>query len=50
MSSGQGATLLEVLKKKMTQTRDELEKKRDECDELKRQLNEEMRRREEVGY
>ena len=49
MSAGQGATLLEVLKKKMTQTRDELEKKRDDCDELKHQLNDEIRRREEVG-
>lgn len=49
MSGGQGATLLEVLKKKMTQTREELEAKRDECDELNRQFLEENRRREEVG-
>ena len=50
MSGGQGASLLEVLRKKITQTRDELEKKRDDCDELKHQLNDEVRRREEVRF
>ena len=47
--SGQAATLLDVLKKKMNQSREELEAKQDESDELKAQLTEETRRREEVG-
>ena len=46
--SGQAATLLDVLKKKMNQCREELESKQDECEELKAQYTEETRRREEV--
>ena len=46
--SGQAATLLDVLKKKMNQCREELEAKQDEYDELKTQLHEETRRREAV--
>lgn len=44
----QGA-LLDVLKKKMRQTKDEAEKYKDECEEFQKRLQAELVRREEVS-
>lgn len=45
----QGGTLLDVLKKKMRQTKEEMEKYKDECEEFQKRLQLEVRRREEVS-
>lgn len=50
MEGGQQSSLLEVLKKKMRQAREEAESAKDEADEVKRQLDEERKKREDVGY
>lgn len=42
-------TLLDVLKKKMRQTKEEMEKFKDECDEYHKKLQNEIMRREEVS-
>lgn len=44
----QQGTLLDVLKKKMRQTKEEMEKYKDECDEFHKRLQVEIMRREEV--
>ena len=44
----QGSTLLDSLKKKMRQTKEEMEKYKDECEEFQKRLQLESRRREEV--
>lgn len=44
----QGA-LLDVLKKKMRQTKEEMEKYKDECEEFQKRLQAELVRREEVS-
>lgn len=41
-------TLLDVLKKKMRQTKEEMEKYKDECEEFHKRLQLEVVRREEV--
>jgi len=46
MSQG---SLLDVLKKKMRQTKDEMERSKDECEELQKKLHMEVMRREEVS-
>lgn len=43
-------TLLDVLKKKMRQTKEEMEKYKDECEELHKRLQLEIVRREEVSF
>ena len=48
MSSQQG-TLLDVLKKKMRQTKEEAEKFQEEAEEYRKKLQVEIRRREEVS-
>lgn len=45
----QQGTLLDVLKKKMRQTKEEMEKYKDECEEYHKRLQVEVRRREEVS-
>ena len=45
----QGGTLLDVLKKKMRQTKEEMEKYKDECGDYHKRLQVEMLRREEVS-
>lgn len=40
--------LLDVLKKKMRQTKEEMEKYKEECEELQKKLHMELLRREEV--
>lgn len=45
----QGSTLLDGLKKKMRQTKEEMEKYKDECEEFQKRLQLESRRREEVS-
>lgn len=50
-TKGQGAqqtSLLDVLKKKMRQAKEEAENAKDEADEVKRHLEEEKKKREEV--
>lgn len=42
-------TLLDVLKKKMRQTKEEMEKFKDECEEYHKKLQNEIMRREEVS-
>lgn len=42
-------TILDVLKKKMRQTKEEMEKYKDECDLYQKQLQVEVMRREEVS-
>lgn len=49
MSSQQG-TLLDVLKKKMRQTKEEAEKYQEEAEEYRKKLQIEIRRREEVSF
>lgn len=44
----QGSTLLDGLKKKMRQTKEEMEKYKDECEEFQKRVQLESRRREEV--
>lgn len=44
----QQGTLLDVLKKKMRQTKEEMEKYKDECEEFNRKFQLEAMRREEV--
>lgn len=44
----QQGTLLDVLKKKMRQTKEEMEKYKDECEEYQKRLQVEVMRREEV--
>jgi hypothetical protein len=44
----QGASILDVLKKKMRATKEECEKYQEECEELKKKLHLETVRREEV--
>lgn len=43
-------TLLDVLKKKMRQTKEEMEKYKDECEEYHKRLQLEVVRREEVSW
>lgn len=45
----QQGTLLDVLKKKMRQTKEEMEKYKDECEEYQNRLQGEVIRREEVS-
>lgn len=45
----QGGNLLDVLKKKMRQTKEEMEKYKDECEEFHKKLQNEVMRREEVS-
>lgn len=45
----QQGTLLDVLKKKMRQTKEEMERFKDECEDYNRKLQLEMMRREEVS-
>ena len=45
----QQTSLLDILKKKMRQAREEADTARDEADEAMRSLEEEKKRREEVG-
>lgn len=42
-------SLLDVLKKKMTQTKEEMERYKDECEEMSKRLHLEAMRREEVS-
>lgn len=44
----QQGSLLDVLKKKMRQTKEEMEKYKEECDEYHKRLQLEIMRREEV--
>lgn len=46
----QSGTLLDVLKKKMRQTKEEMEKYKDECEEFHKKLQAEVMRREEVSF
>lgn len=46
----QQGTLLDVLKKKMRQTKEEMEKYKDECEEFHKRLQLEIMRREEVRF
>lgn len=48
MSAAQQGALLDVLKKKMRQTKEEMERYREEADEAQRKLQHEVLRREEV--
>lgn len=45
----QQGTLLDVLKKKMRQTKEDMEKYKDECEEFHKRLQVEIMRREEVS-
>lgn len=49
MSTQVQGTLLDVLKKKMRQTKEEMEKYKDECEEYQKRLQVEVIRREEVS-
>lgn len=42
-------SLLDVLKKKMRQTKEEMERYKDECEEITKRLHQEAIRREEVS-
>ena len=46
----QQGTLLDVLKKKMRQTKEEMEKYKDDCEELHKKNSFEVMRREEVSH
>ena len=48
MSQQQGGTLLDVLKKKMRQTKEEAERSKEELEEMQKRLQIEIVRREEV--
>ncbi len=50
MTQVQGSNILDVLKKKMRQTKEEMEKYKEECDDLQRKLQVEIMRREEVRH
>lgn len=45
----QQGTLLDVLKKKMRQTKEEMEKYKDECEDFQKRLQGEVMRREDVS-
>jgi hypothetical protein len=49
MTQVQGNNLLDVLKKKMRQTKEEMEKYKEESEDMARKLQVEIRRREEVS-
>ena len=49
MAQVQGNNLLDVLKKKMRQTKEEMEKYKEESEDMARKLQVEIRRREEVS-
>lgn len=49
MSTQVQGNLLDVLKKKMRQTKEEMEKYKDECEEYQKRLQVEAMRREEVS-
>lgn len=49
MSTQVQGTLLDVLKKKMRQTKEEMEKYKDECEDYHKRLQVEVLRREEVS-
>lgn len=49
MATIQQGGLLDVLKKKMRQTKEEMEKYKDDCEELQKKLHLEVMRREEVS-
>ena len=46
----QGSNILDVLKKKMRQTKEEMEKYKEESEDMGRKLQVEICRREEVSY
>ena len=46
----QQGTLLDVLKKKMRQTKEEMEKYKEECEDYHKRLQLEVMRREEVSF
>lgn len=46
----QGGSLLDVLKKKMRQTKEEMERYKDECEEYNKRMQVEVMKREEVSY
>lgn len=46
----QQGSLLDVLKKKMRQTKEEMERYKDECEEFNKRLQMEIIRREEVSF
>lgn len=50
MTTLQQGTLLDVLKKKMRQTKEEMEKYKDECEDYQKRLQGEVIRREEVSW
>ena len=50
MTAVQGSNLLDVLKKKMRQTKEEMEKYKEESEDMGRKLQVEICRREEVSY
>lgn len=47
---GKGADLMEVLKKKMRQAKDDMENVKDENEELTKKLASEVQRRESVSF
>ena len=48
-NASQGSNILDVLKKKMRQTKEEMEKYKEDCDDMQRKLQVEVMRREEVS-
>ena len=48
MTAVQGSNILDVLKKKMRQTKEEMEKYKEEGEDLRRKLQVELKRREEA--
>lgn len=46
----QQGTILDVLKKKMRQTKEEMEKYKEECEDYHKKLQHEIMRREEVSF
>lgn len=50
LGSGKGTDLMEVLKKKMRQAREDTERIKDENEELSRKLTIEIQRRESVSF
>jgi len=48
-TNAQQGTLLDMLRKKVRQTRDEVEKYKDECEDFQKRLQIEVMRREEVS-
>lgn len=49
MTAVQGSNILDVLKKKMRQTKEEMEKYKEEGEDMQRKLQVEIMRREEVS-